>query len=177
MDGENQKHKRHSIRLKGYDYSEEGAYFVTIVTDHREILFGKVVDGQMVLNELGEIVKKEWLKTGELRQNIEIIDDEFCIMPNHFHGIIVISEDTRRDTARRVPSQFGKPVTNSLSIVIGAFKSAVTKRINQIRNTPGSPVWQSRFYDHIIRHEKDYNKIANYIYMNPSDWIKDDNFR
>ena len=177
MNGEKQKLKRHSIRLKGYDYSEEGAYFITIVTHNREMLSGKVTDNEMVLNEFGEIVKEEWLTTRELRQNIEISDDEFCIMPNHFHGIIAFSDDTRRDTACRVQSQFGKPVSNSLSIVIGSFKSAVTKRINQIRRAPGNSVWQCRFYDHIIRDEKDYNNIANYIYLNPSNWINDNEYR
>ncbi|MDO9121679.1 MAG: hypothetical protein Q7U31_07835, partial [Anaerolineaceae bacterium] len=73
-------------------------------------------------------------------------------------------------------TKFGKPVSNSLSIVIGAFKSAVTKRINQERNTPGVSVWQSRFYDHIIRDEKDYDNIVNYIYMNPSNWETDEEF-
>jgi REP element-mobilizing transposase RayT len=176
MNGENNKRNRHSIRLKGYDYSEEGAYFVTIVAFNREMFFGKVVEGEMVLNDFGEIAKGEWLKTGEIRHNIEINEDEFCVMPNHFHGIIVISEDNGRDTARRVPTKFGKPVSNSLSIVIGAFKSAVTKRINQERNTPGVSVWQSRFYDHIIRDEKDYDNIVNYIYMNPSNWETDEEY-
>lgn len=177
MNGENQKHNRHSIRLKGFDYSEEGVYFVTLVTQGRESLFGKVVNGEMILNEFGGIVKEEWVKTGKIRPNIEINDDEFCVMPNHFHGIIALTDGAGRDTARRVPTQFGKPVSNSLSSVIGAFKSAVTKRINQDRNSPGASVWQGRFYDHIIRNEKDYDNIVNYIYMNPSNWEKDGEFQ
>ena len=93
MNGENNQHHRHSIRLKGYDYSEEGAYFVTVVTQHREMLFGKVVEGAMVLNELGEIVKEEWLKTTSIRMEIEIDIEEFVVMPNHIHGIIHITKN------------------------------------------------------------------------------------
>ena len=170
------------MRLAGYDYAEEGAYFVTLVTQGREVLFGHVENGKMVLNAFGRIVKEEWEKTGAIRDQVKIADDEFCVMPNHFHGIIWLFG---RDTARRVPTEsdglvhkaeFGKPVSNSLSTIIGAFKSSVTRRINRLRNTPGAIVWQGRFYDHIIRDERDYYSIAEYIDLNPLNWEKDEEF-
>lgn len=181
-------HHRHSMRLQGVDYAEEGAYFVTIVTHKREPLFGRVIDGEMVLSEFGEIARKEWLRTGELRQKVEINDNEFCVMPNHFHGIIWIFDNDQkiystesddpsgRDTARRVPTRFGKPVANSLSTIIGAYKASVSKRINKIRSTPSASVWQDRFYDHIIRSEKDYDNIVFYIETNTVNWLKDEEF-
>ena len=176
MNGENNQHHRHSIRLKGYDYSEEGAYFVTVVTQHREMLFGKVVEGAMVLNELGEIVKEEWLKTTSIRMEIEIDIEEFVVMPNHIHGIIHITknnDDPGRGDRPVAPTKAHGPIPKSLGALISGYKSAVTVRINQIRGTPGYPVWQRSYYDHIIRDEKDYNTIANYIAMNPSNWEED----
>jgi len=107
------KYRVESIRLPGYDYSRLGAYFITIVTHNRQCLFGNIVDGEMLLNEFGELVKNEWQKTGIIRPNIVI--DAFVVMPNHLHGIIIItdndnghsrysrdSRDSRRDTLQRV---------------------------------------------------------------------------
>lgn len=145
-------------------------------------MFGSVVDGEMVLNNFGEIAREEWFGTGKLRRNVEINEDEFCVMPNHFHGIIWLFEDgintvhMGRDTARRVPTKFGQPVANSLSTIVGAFKSSVSKRINQIRKTPGMTICQDRFYDHIIRSEKDYDNIVYYIETKPVNWLKDEEF-
>jgi hypothetical protein len=87
-----QIHHRRSIRLKGYDYAQPGAYFVTLVTNQREEIFGEVAEGEMRLNPLGEIVREEWLKTAEIRSNVELHEDEFVILPNHLHGIIWIVE-------------------------------------------------------------------------------------
>ena len=83
-------HHRHSIRLKGYDYTQAGAYFITIVTYQHQPLFGEVVNGEMVLNELGQIAQKEWFRTAELRSYVELFEDEFVVVPNHAHGIIRI---------------------------------------------------------------------------------------
>lgn len=103
-----QKHHRRSIRLRGYDYTQAGAYYVTIVTYQRQHFFGEVVDGEVRLNELGQIVRDEWLKTAALRPYVELYEDEFVVMPNHVHGIIRIEITDGRDTAaiggaRRVP--------------------------------------------------------------------------
>ena len=177
------KHKRKSMRLCDYDYSSEGGYFITIVTVNREPLFGRIVNGNMVLNDFGKIVREEWLQTGINRRNVEIYEDEFCIMPNHFHAIIWIVDINENhvarmgDTARRVPTTaFGKPVAGSLSTIIGGYKSAVTRRINVLRGTEGEMVWQSHFYDHIIRGEKDFSEISEYIALNPAGWEKDEDF-
>jgi len=166
--------RRRSIRLSGYDYSQPGAYFITLVTQGRECLFGEVVDGQMRLNALGEIVREEWEKTATIRAEIEL--GSYVIMPNHFHGNIWIIEG--RGTARRAPTveQFGKPVAGSIPTILRAFKSAVTARINQIRKTPGVAVWQRNYYEHVIRNEDDLQAIHLYIAANPTNWPDDDEY-
>jgi putative transposase len=147
-------HHRRSIRLKEYDYSPAGGYFVTVCTHKGECFLGKIVNGKMVLNEYGKIVRDEWLKTKQIRKNIKI--DEFVVMPNHVHGIIIIM-DSGRGTLQLAPTveQFAKPVSNSIPTIIRLFKSATTKRINQIRHTPGIHVWQRNYYEHVIRNEDD----------------------
>lgn len=168
---------RQSIRIAGYDYTLAGAYFITICTHQRENLFGEIGDSQMKLNEMGMVVKQEWEKSPVLRPYIEL--GEFAIMPNHFHGIIWILDDST-GTARRAPTnnpptieQFGKPVSGSIPTIVRAFKSAVTRQINLIRQTPGAPVWQRNYYEHIIRDDKSYNQIAQYILDNPAKWEAD----
>ncbi len=187
-----QKHHRRSIRLKGYDYSQPGLYFVTVVTQDHKMLFGDVVNGKMVLNKFGEIVRNEWLKTAEIRKNIEL--DEYVIMPNHIHGIIVIVNNDgdmvrrgtmhRRGTMRRAPTttvhqnieQFGKPTSNTIPTIIRGFKSTVTKQINKIRNMPGIAVWQRNYWEHIVRNEIELNRIRKYIIENPKKWNDDRNY-
>ncbi len=174
-----QRPSRRSPRLKGYDYSQNGAYFVTICTQNRECLFGEIVAGEMRRNEFGEIARLEWLQTAALRPDVEL--DAFVVMPNHIHGILLIVEGavgTQR--AVSLPSQsasFGKLLSGSLSTIIRSYKSAVTKRINELRNIPGVAVWQSRYYDHIIRNEASLSSIREYIYSNPARWQMDNENR
>jgi len=125
----------------------------------------------MKLNEYGQSVEAEWLKTGEKRRYV--ILDEYVVMPNHFHAVLVI---TSRGTARRAPTfeRFGKPVGGSLPTIIRSFKSAVTKRINQIRNIPGGTIWQRNYFERGIRNEKEVQQIRKYIAENPLKWIKDE---
>lgn len=177
--------RRRSIRLQGYDYSRPGSYFITICTHNRECLFDTIVDGEMVLNEFGRIVSQEWVKTGEIRDEIKL--DRWVIMPNHFHGIVWIKttgngisrcrrgDRPGRGTARRAPTveQFGKPVVGSLPTIVRAFKSAVTKRINQLRNTPGMKLWQRNYWEHIIRNDDELNRLRQYIMDNPMKWETD----
>ena len=165
------RRNRRSIRLKGYDYAGAGAYFVTICAQNRECLYGEIMNGKMVLKDAGEIVADEWIKTGDIRD--KIILDEWVVMPNHFHGILVI--DDRRGTARRAPTveQFGKPVSGSIPTIIRAFKSAVTKRINEMRKTPGVKIWQRNYYEHVIRNDNELNRIREYITNNPAQWELD----
>ena len=171
-------HHRHSIRLQGYDYSQTGAYFITICTHDRDCLFGFINDDEITKNEYGVIVEREWIKTSAMRLNIEL--DEFTIMPNHLHGIIIITEckDTMqcRGTMHRAPTveQFGKPTSNTIPAIIRGFKSAVTKQINEMRQTPGVPVWQRNYFEHIIRDEKELHRIREYIVANPANWKNDD---
>ena len=169
-------HHRRSIRLKGYDYSQAGSYFITICTHNRLCLFGEIIDdgrGTKIcaLNEYGRIAEKEWIQTAKMRPNIHL--DIFVIMPNHMHGIIEITDC--RGTMHRAPmvEQFGKPKSNTIPTIIRGYKSFVTKQINILRNQPGVPVWQRNYYEHIIRDEKSYYQISEYIQTNPLKWQDD----
>ncbi len=173
-------HHRHSIRLKTYDYSQPGAYFVTICTWNKECVFGEISRGQLELNDIGRIVEKEWLRTGNIRTNVEL--DVHVIMPNHFHGILIIHNDGRagytdrcRGVSQYAPTnQTFRSPSNSLGAIVRGFKSAATSAINQNRNTPGVPVWQRNYYEHVIRSEDDLNTIRQYIMNNPLRWGEDD---
>ena len=171
------KHHRRSIRLPGYDYTQAGAYFVTVCTWNRECLFGDVVDGEMRLNELGEIVRACWHEIPDHFPHVG--SDEFVIMPNHVHGILVIVETNVVGARHAVPlqnqctEQFGKPLAGSIPTIIRSFKSAVTKRINDLRGTPGVSVWQRNYYEHVIRDEESLNRIRQYIVENPRRWHLD----
>ncbi len=166
-------HHRHSLRLKGYDYAEAGAYFVTVCAQHRHLLFGEIVDGAMRLNEAGEIVAASWEWLSDRYPHVEL--DESIVMPNHFHGILVIKESSaayyRRGGSRAAPTTIaiGKP----LGQLVGAFKTASTKRINIVRGTPGVPIWQRNYYEHVIRNERDLEEIREYIVNNPLRWELD----
>ncbi len=166
--------RRKSIRLQEYDYSQAGGYFVTICTHERKCLFGEVVDGEMELNENGKIVKSEWLKTEEIRDNVST--GEFIIMPNHLHGILFIDEPTdRRGTVHRAPTveRFGQPTSNSIPTIIRSFKATVTKQTNEFRNTPGLPVWQRNYFERVIRDEDELTRIREYIIYNLFKWQLD----
>jgi len=172
-------HHRRSIRLKGYDYSQAGLYFITICTHNRENLFGEIVGAngicpEMVLNVYGEIVKNEWIKTTKIRSEIELY--EFVVMPNHFHGIVEIRRGDRSakgDQPVALTIKSG-PQQKSIGSLIAGYKSVVTKQINILRNIPGVSVWQRNYYEHVIRDEKSYLKIAEYIINNPLHWLEDD---
>ena len=170
-----QKHHRHSIRLNGYDYTQAGAYYITIVVYQRQHLFGEVVNGEMKLNELGQIAHDEWFKTALLRPYVILDKDEFIVMPNHIHGIIWIHHDLGA-WRRHAPTveQFGKPVSQSIPTIVRAYKSAVTYAINALQNQRGAILWQRNYYEHIIRDEKDLRAKRDYILSNPSNW-EDDN--
>ncbi len=173
------KYRTSSARLPHWDYSQNAAYFVTICTHDRICYFGKVEQGYVRLSSIGRIVRSEWLKTPEIRPDMNIKLDAFVVMPNHFHGIIIIGENEfnklinphhGRDAMHRVFSnQFG-PQRKNLASIIRGFKSAVTKHA---RNLNADFRWQSRYYDHIIRNELSYNRIVTYIQQNPLKWQED----
>jgi len=178
-------HHRRSIRLRDYDYSTAGAYFVTICTFERECLLGDVVNGEMRLNGMGQIVQDEWLRTAEMRNNIVL--DEFIVMPNHFHGIIHIRDtvgahcmrpdhNERTDVNRaHVGAPLRRRKSGSIGSIIAGFKSAATKRINQLRDNPGTSVWQRNYYERIIRNDQELQTIQQYIVDNPATWQEDEN--
>ena len=177
-----EKHHRRSIRLKGYDYSQPGWYFVTVVAQNRDCLFGEIADGEMLLNEIGIIVRDEWIKTAEIRPEIRL--DEYIIMPNHIHGIIIIVDDNRRHATGRgdprgtptrpvAPTIKPGPKPKSIGSIMAGFKSAVTKRVNAYRGAPGQKLWQRNYWEHIIRNEIELNRIRNYIINNPKNWDED----
>ena len=259
--------QRRSIRLKGYDYSQPGAYFITMVTQDKNNLFGKIVTGEVILNDIGKIVEQCWLEIPNHFHNTRL--DTFIIMPNHVHGIIWIEETStvnsdgtgtacraptsaidslgastansngagtancdrtgtacraptsaidslgagaadsnrtgtacraptgaidslgagtancdRMGTACRAPTgdegnfhapttqfeQFGKPVPGSIPTIIRSFKSAVTKKVNEIQNTSCARIWQRNYHEHVIRDESSLNNIRLYITDNPLKW-------
>ena len=185
------KPNRQSIRLKGYDYSAEGAYFVTIVCKDRLRWFGDIVNGEMQLSEAGKIIEEEWLRGAELRSEITL--DEFVVMPNHFHGIVVIgepliplaaihrrgvprhaqlneSESSTTGLPRQTPTGMGsKP--KAVGTIIRMFKQACTTRIRQTISADFE--WQRNFHDRIISNQEELRKIQDYIRNNPSLWDKD----
>ena len=167
--------RRRSIRLKGYDYRQAGAYFLTICTYRHTPLFGMIRNGRMAHNALGKIVRDSWLSMPENRSNLSL--DQFVVMPNHVHGIILVGEtDATEMSPLQCPSSPatpGKLSSDSLGTVVGQFKSVVTKRAKTQSLMPPSPVWQRNFYDHIIRDEASLNKIRAYIIENPARWADD----
>lgn len=169
------KHHRRSIRLKNYDYSQPGAYFITICTHNRQCLFGEIVNGEMVLNEYGEIAKQCWLEIPVHFPHVQL--DEFVIMPNHVHGIIIVGSRHALTLQIAVPpqqiEQFGKPTHGSIPTIIRSYKSACTKQINIIHQSPANPVWQRNYYEHIIRNENELDSIREYIINNPLKWSFD----
>jgi REP element-mobilizing transposase RayT len=165
-----QRHHRRSIRLPAYDYAQPGAYFVTVVTHQRQCLFGEIVDGQAVVNGYGDVVEREWLRSTQIRREIQL--DAFVVMPNHIHGIVIIGDHTMNVGAHgRAPLLRRSP--RSLGSFIAGFKSAVTKRINETRGTPGLPVWQRSYYERVIRDEEELNRSRQYIADNPGRWADD----
>jgi putative transposase len=182
---------RRSIRLKNYDYSKIGFYFVTICTKDHMHLLGEITDGKMSLSKSGEIVEKEWYKTGGIRPNINL--HEFVIMPNHLHGIIEISGNTacrgtpqrahengtghceKMGTVPRAPTIeiFGKPSRDTIPTIIRSYKAIVTKQVRELENDACCSFWQRNYYEHIIRNEESYLKIAEYIRNNPEKWLED----
>lgn len=186
-----QKHHRRSIRLKEFDYSQAGAYYVAIVTWDRECLFGEIVNGEMKLNNAGKIVQWEWLELPKRLHYVEL--GVYVVMPNHFHGILYFLEyvgatrqgltNTNSDT---IPLQTkttvgidGSPLPRgpkpaSLGAIMSQFKSRVTKRLWKTLELNNTPIWQRNYYEHIIRNDQDLKNKTDYIEANPMLWDEDD---
>jgi putative transposase len=195
------KYRIPSARLQTWDYGSNASYFVTICTKNQEHFFGEIVDNAMQLNEIGKLSEQEWIKTLELRPDMNLELGEFVVMPNHFHGIIIIGENQyntapvtpRKDAMHCVSTTTNEPshdtdamhcvstITNTpnqfgpqsknLGSIIRGFKSSVTTQAKKLGNDRFA--WQSRFHEHIIRDAKSFETIQNYIANNPSNWKED----
>ena len=176
-------HPREPNRLKGHDYSQDGYYyFVTVCTVGRAQIFGHIENGRMILNEFGQIVHDEWFRSQDIRPGIEL--DAFVVMPNHMHGIIFMRDNVSDANVGAVgahscaPLQRQEPASpqrrpRSLGSFIAGFKSSTTKRVNKSRQSPGQPVWQRNYHDHIIRANEALERIREYITNNPAQWDHD----
>ena len=198
------RHHRRSIRLPDYGYAQVGAYFIPVCSDGRRCLFGEVTGDGMHGNVFGRIVTDEWVRTGTIRPQVAV--DSFVVMPNHLHGILIITDDPatgpspgaagqRADhpapsrstvepgqaSGRANPAlsrnpeseRFGRSTGGSIPTIVRLFKSATTRAINRQRGTPGQPVWQRNYYEHVIRHEAELQDIRRYILDNPARWACD----
>jgi REP element-mobilizing transposase RayT len=174
-------HHRRSVRLRGYDYAQPGAYFVTICTHCHVCIFGDVVNGEMIVNECGQRVTEEWLYTGLLRPDVVV--DAFVVMPNHLHGIVIILErdqrgrgvlhtpyvDGARDRGDNSPSR-------TIGAIVRGFKAATVRDINRLRGAPvGASAWQRNYYEHVVRGAGDLDRIRAYFTDNPARWLEDEN--
>ncbi len=164
-----EKYHRRSIRMRSYDYSNPGAYFVTICTWQKECMFGHIVDGEMRLNEFGAVLNECWNRLVNHYFHIEL--DECIIMPNHMHFIINIV-DTVGAGFKPAPTMTSRK-RHGLPEIVRALKTFSSKQINVIRTTQGRPVWQRNYYERVIRNEKELFQIREYIQNNPRQWDLD----
>lgn len=179
------KHHRRSIRLKGYDYTAAGAYFITICTHQRECLFGEIVNGVMQLNTFGLCVQACWRSLPDRFQKLQL--DAFVVMPNHLHGILLLDGDLGKGEAfgqnlpesnpnfapNASPLQPRGTQPRSVGAIIQNFKSVSTRKINRIHQRNARTIWQRNYYEHIIRNESAFQSICQYIQNNPLSWELD----
>ena len=171
--------RRNSLRLSGYDYTQPGAYFVTMNTHQRECLFGEIIDGVMLLNEYGSHAKECWIAIPEHFPNVEL--GVYVIMPNHVHGIIIIT-DRIVEVVGAVGVQHAVPLQpqsnskikpGSLNAIVRSYKSALTKQIHEEDEFSPEKIWQRSFHDRIIRNKEEWRRIHLYIEANPTNWQED----
>ncbi len=178
------KHHRKSIRLKGYDYSQSGLYFVTICCQNMLCLFGKIENGIMILNDAGKMIEKWYYKTAEKFPNIQCL--EMIVMPNHFHciwqivDVPTVGADPRvcPDKQSRGEQLQGEHIGSPLHRVVQWFKTMTTNEyIRGVKTLNWQPfykkMWQRNYYEHIIRNDKSYTTISEYIKNNPINWETD----
>ncbi len=185
------KYRSETARAQWWNYADDGTYFITICTAGREWIFGEILNNEMNLSPIGEMVYQEWNFSFNMRS--ELFCDTFVIMPNHIHAILRIDNGivlgtngivgthgrASLQTPTAPPSNTGVAyrLPKSISSFAAGFKSSATKRINEYRNSPKMPVWQTRFHDHIIRNDAEYQRIYNYIETNIENWEKDTFFK
>ena len=186
-------HGRRSIRLPGYDYAQPGAYFITICTVGKRCLFGSANDGRVDLTDCGAIIEECWLAIPRHFPLVQL--DEHVVMPNHLHGVILISHERvdpcrgeafahQTDDYRQAGEQMLRPYTptdrpsgtspNSLGAIIQNFKSVTARKINKTESAHSGSVWQRNYYEHVIRDERSLDEIREYIAGNPWNWSRDE---
>jgi len=169
-------HHRKNLRIPEFDYSQPGAYFVTIVAQERKQLFGHIIDGEMVLNEVGRMVTDIWAGIPSHFPNVEL--GEFVVMPNHIHGIISITVEATHAVAAQ-DETFVEAEQLSLPEIVHRIKSLTTHRYMLGVRDKSWPrfekhLWQRNYYEHVIRNERDYQAVYDYIIANPMNWDKDE---
>lgn len=183
---------RRSIRLAEYDYTQAGAYFITLVTMGRACVFGDVKDGDMVLNAAGLLAEREWENLPGRFSGVEL--DAFQMMPNHIHGILILTNTTaitregvgaQRDENTPLPScptlrpsggstpVAGKVPSGSVAAIVRSYKASVALRYNRMHLAAGGSLWQRNYYEHIIRNTERLDRIREYIVQNPRQWAHD----
>jgi putative transposase len=175
--------ERRNIRLRKWDYSSEGVYFITICCYNMEIFLGSIDKHRVQLSDIGKTASKFWLEIPLHFPHARI--DEFVIMPNHIHGIIILDYSllspekrvTLHSTGKpnKNINRFSKPLQNSISVIINQYKSSVKRWCNQ--NGLKEFKWQPRFYDQILRTEKSIDAVREYIHLNPLNWTNDDLYK
>ena len=178
-----EQNRRQSIRLPSYDYAQAGAYFVTICTYNRDCLLGEIPGSEMSLTRAGEVALGCWNDLPNHYSHVEI--DEFVVMPNHVHGIIVLTDQQGKTSISESVTGAGrgqvgaglKPAPTErrhpLPEIVRAFKTFSSRRINERRGSPGVPVWQRNYYERVIRDERELDAIRQYIVDNPAKWAED----
>ncbi len=161
---------RHSIRLRGYDYTQAGLYFLTICAYRRQCLFGKIRNGKMLLNEAGRIVRGVWQALPARFPSVSL--DTWVVMPNHLHAIIVL-QGAGFTPMKGAASSAPTPGRVALGSIARAFKSLSAIQVNRKLGRTGSPLWQRNYYEHVIRRGADLDDIRRYIAENPSRWAED----
>jgi len=168
----------HSIRLKDYDYTHPGAYFVTLLTFNRDCILAKIDKDSVILSDIGLLVSTLWQA---LPNHFRLSLGEWVVMPNHLHGILILEDGGILDdpSANKQPENpGGRPkgtASGSLSAIVQNFKATTTRRANGIWDLAGKPLWQRNYFEHIIRGEKDWDTIHRYIASNPIRWAEDEN--
>lgn len=169
MEKFNNKYRIASGRLQNWDYGRCAIYFMTICTAHREHYFGTIENGNRTLSEIGLVAEQEWIKTNEIRPDMNLTFGDFVVMPNHFHALIGIGKNEYNTETEKTGNQFG-PQSKNLASIVRGFKSAVTTYARK-NHLPFE--WQARYHDHVIRNDAEFDKIAKYIRNNISQWEND----
>ncbi len=169
------QHHRRSIRLKDYDYSQEGAYFVTICTHGKKCILGHIIRGRVELSPIGHSASEYWLQIPRHFEAVQL--DEFVVMPNHMHGILMITQRRSRGVKFNAPTREDdyysciSPRKETLAVIVRTYKSAVSRWCRQ--NGYGDFRWQRNYYEHVIRSDRDLKEIREYIANNPMRWDMD----